>query len=697
LLAGLAVWQISHLRFELDLYDILDPSLKSSQNQWTMRQEFNDTNSVFVSLYSNETLTAEQVCKLKNFSSNYINESQEVERITSPWSLRHPVQEGDRLWYRPYLQDPCELEANKPISAAWQSLRQTPWSFFFNGNNENQISMDVAFKEQKDSNGKVKFDVIVIDHFAAALDQFIKTELPQLKYHIFGHVSLRWHIMHTLKKDFIWNIAILVFFAVFFYFFLGTWRAGFYYILCLLFADVMLLGCMSLLDFPIDLMSNCLILMMAVSGVSDFLFVSSAQREGEDWQKSFIEVVTPSFFTSFTTVMGFASLGFSTIPAISRFGYSAAMGAFFEWVATFLLLPALLTIFRVKKSWVREGKGLQMKAAWFLKLNRFAPGRILTAMMLVLGCIGAMGLSHLNIGDNILQNFAKGHPVRDAYEWLKTDKVWQGQVFLLFNPEISTSEMSRKLEQIRHLDGLAHVEDPQEIENFYTQSLEPSFQSLVAREISIGPMKHYRSLHHYTRVPLYTNSLDLAVLRKVMTNTESICQGECFLAGQTVVYLEYSDRISQSLVDSLSASIITVAFLLFALAYIQKSPHALALTISSIWAPFVMMGFLWWWQVPVTSVTSIFFALIVGWTGDNAIQYMFANEDILQGAEERASATLMQTLLFVGSSLFFTMHTFVPAKILGMLFVIGFSITYMGDLWLLKGLLSFRWRASKEK
>jgi hypothetical protein len=92
----------------------------------------------------------------------------------------------------------------------------------------------------------------------------------------------------------------------------------------------------------------------------------------------------------------------------------------------------------------------------------------------------------------------------------------------------------------------------------------------------------------------------------------------------------------------------------------------------------------------VSSVTSIFFALIVGWTGDNAIQFLFAGEDLVTGAAERASASLMQTLLFCGSSLFLVFHTFIPMKLLGAMFVLGFFITYMGDLWILKGLLNFQ-------
>jgi predicted RND superfamily exporter protein len=174
---------------------------------------------------------------------------------------------------------------------------------------------------------------------------------------------------------------------------------------------------------------------------------------------------------------------------------------------------------------------------------------------------------------------------------------------------------------------------------------------------------------------------------------EAVCGEKCWLAGQTLVYLEYSNRISRSLIDSLSASLLTVVLLLLLLAYIQGNSNYFSLILSSIWGPLVMLGCFSLLQIPVTAVTSIFFALIVGWTGDNAIQYMFASDDLIEGANERASASLMQTVLFCGSSLLFVFHTFIPMKILGVAFILGFLMTYIGDLWILKSLLQWKVKA----
>lgn len=293
------------------------------------------------------------------------------------------------------------------------------------------------------------------------------------------------------------------------------------------------------------------------------------------------------------------------------------------------------------------------------------------------------------------------HPVRQAYVWLKNDKNWQGQVYLLFTPGNSEMDVKKVLYQVSQMKNVAQIESPFEIESYLTEKLPPEVTSRVLIDASVGLMKRYRSASGYIRVPIYTNSFELRDLREVEKNIETICGSSCWLAGQTVVYLEYSDRISQSLIESLAGSILSVVLLLVFLAYLRGNRNYFSLVLSSIWSPFVMLGFFWLFKVPVTSVTSIFFALIVGWTGDNAIQYLFASDDLIEGAEERVSASLMQTLIFCGSSLLFIFHSFMPMKVLGASFVLGFFLTYVGDVWILKGLLnlenSIRWPFKKRK
>ncbi len=85
---------------------------------------------------------------------------------------------------------------------------------------------------------------------------------------------------------------------------------------------------------------------------------------------------------------------------------------------------------------------------------------------------------------------------------------------------------------------------------------------------------------------------------------------------------------------------------------------------------------------------------MVGLAGDNAIQYLMTPDENMEvGIESRARASIMVTLVMIMASGLFLVQILRPMKILGMLFILGFTINLIGDLFGLKGLLSTK-RAS---
>jgi hypothetical protein len=104
--------------------------------------------------------------------------------------------------------------------------------------------------------------------------------------------------------------------------------------------------------------------------------------------------------------------------------------------------------------------------------------------------------------------------------------------------------------------------------------------------------------------------------------------------------------------------------------------------------PLVTLTFISIFQIPVTLITSIFLAVMVGLAGDNAIQYLLAPGDLRTGIESRSRASIVVTVVMMIGSSMFILETLLPMKILGGLFVFGFFINLIGDFWGLKGLLS---------
>jgi len=115
---------------------------------------------------------------------------------------------------------------------------------------------------------------------------------------------------------------------------------------------------------------------------------------------------------------------------------------------------------------------------------------------------------------------------------------------------------------------------------------------------------------------------------------------------------------------------------------------AWAVLASSFWGVAVMLTALWATRLPLSFLTCGFASVLVGLTGDNVIQYLFARADgrLDAGVRARAGASIQVSVLMALASLVFLGSAFVPSRRLGLLLAAGFVVTLAGDLWLLKAL-----------
>jgi len=189
---------------------------------------------------------------------------------------------------------------------------------------------------------------------------------------------------------------------------------------------------------------------------------------------------------------------------------------------------------------------------------------------------------------------------------------------------------------------------------------------------------------------LYLTEQDLHSLRSLRDEVDKICHGHCRLAGQRIVYLEYGEKIAKTMIESFAVSIVLVISIIgFLLWRTGHFLHFGAVILSALMGPLITLTLIALFQIPVTLVTSIFLAVMVGQAGDNAIQFILVPEGNLQQAiTNRSRASLMIALVMMLGSSLFLLQTLWPMKILGVLFLIGFLINIIGDVFGLKGLLT---------
>lgn len=86
----------------------------------------------------------------------------------------------------------------------------------------------------------------------------------------------------------------------------------------------------------------------------------------------------------------------------------------------------------------------------------------------------------------------------------------------------------------------------------------------------------------------------------------------------------------------------------------------------------------------------IFASVLVGLTGDNAIQYLFASgrRPLTEGIHRRGAASILTNFFMAGTAMMYLASYFDPPKVFGVIMASGLIAALIGDLWLLSGLLS---------
>ncbi len=130
----------------------------------------------------------------------------------------------------------------------------------------------------------------------------------------------------------------------------------------------------------------------------------------------------PMFFTSLTTIAGFASLALTPIPPVQVFGLFVAIGVFLAWIWTVTFIPAFVMFIPEEKlagyghsggdTGEEEslmGRGLIGMGRWIVR----HPGPVLAATVLT-AAVAGWGISLIQINDNPIKWFRADHPIRVA-------------------------------------------------------------------------------------------------------------------------------------------------------------------------------------------------------------------------------------------------------------------------------------------
>jgi uncharacterized protein len=167
------------------------------------------------------------------------------------------------------------------------------------------------------------------------------------------------------------------------------------------------------------------------------------------------------------------------------------------------------------------------------------------------------------------------------------------------------------------------------------------------------------------------------------------CEGRCHLTGEMVAYGDFAAAVPRTLIESMGVSLIlvsaVVAYLALALGQFRLTPVIL---LTAFWGTFLTLDLVAVLGIPLDFLKCVVASVLVGLTGDNAIQYLFASrgKGFGAGIERRGGASVQTAFFMAGTALFYLGSRFSPPKTFGLILAFGLVASLVGDLWLLNAL-----------
>lgn len=415
-------YQSIHIRFDYDFENFFPQGDPETEFYQAYRDRFgSDNDIILIGIRKEEGIFDAPFLKKVDELADRIRSLEHVDRVRSPTDLTFMVQDPvmGGTFERPYLRIDEPEHYKKDSSRIY---RTDPLVGTFFSEDARSLCLIVHNEDQL---AKAPSDTLATE-VQGTLSSFGFEEA-----HIAGRVIGQKHYVEVMKSEFILFLSlsfllVLLFLSLTF----RTWWGVSIPLAVVLLSIIWILGLMSFLNEPINLLLTILPTILFVVGVSDVIHLLSKYQEElkkgsakyEALKDAFREIGTATFLTSLTTAAGFLTLLTARIAPIRDFGVYTAIGVFFAFLMAFTLLPALLLLLkrpRVENTTLGH-------PFWHHLLHRSLAG-ILAHPRWVLG-IGLLvlvssiwGISRMDIDKKMIEDLSEEDPVQKDFRFFEKE------------------------------------------------------------------------------------------------------------------------------------------------------------------------------------------------------------------------------------------------------------------------------------
>ncbi len=691
LLFTTSLFFIPNLQFHITTERLLEKNSITYERLEKTSNDFPIRNSLYL-LFEQETpFESKQICLINKWLRNEVHNNHEISVIRTPLLLRRVDRSIDKITYPLLINDPCE---NKPINIRneFAKLINTPWHKLFVDETNTKFGVEILFYDTIGGTPYGDFNPNILHGFKNNLTTFTKNNFTQTNVHFIGHMGQFFYGLQGVNQTQILNVLISIILIFISKIFFGTYRSGFLLVLTLTIMGIIIYGGMAATETPIDSLSVGLFLILTISVIEDFVFLTTwKMNHHEDTVTNiFKKFITPCFLTSLTTILGFGSLCFTDLTIIKRFGLWAAAGSFVEWMLVFFFLPAFIKQFSFFSYWTNNN------VKWFTRLSiKLLKKRLpknLIKIFLLISVLGFFSLWQLKIADSPFEIFPSDHPFRIGLHKLEQGMGWQASFDIIFEDKEQEAFNKNVLKNIAKHSVVSRIHSPYDIEDFYVNDLPQLSKKLVLTEYSLVPeYKRYVSSDKKLHAVVFVKANKVEIFDTLVKDIERWCNDgtRCYATGEIIAFSDIAMKIPRVLTESFLYSILLVsALLVFLLFQVKKwSAHNMvALIISCLWGPLLMILVFVILRIPLNFITCVFVSVLVGLTGDNAIQFIFAAKDtaMIHAVNEQGIGALSIAVITLVSSIVFLFSYFSSMKTLGLLVATGIVLMNIGDIWIFK-------------
>ena len=692
--------QLPKLRIETSLYDLIIQDLPESIEYAAFKERFGNEEIILVAVRSEESVfNGDTFARVRNISDS-LTELEGVDKIVSLPEIKKAMD----------LTDQWSLEDFRAVLAPVSLFRRNILSL-----DEKTTVMCLMLKD-------VKYKETLIRE----VDRIIHDAAGGLTVYQIGIPVIGEALEQTTLRDFkvLPGITLGIISLVLFFCFRNA-RGILLPLSTVLMSLVWTFGLMAWSETPVSMVTMIAPILMIALGTAYTLHIMSHYFSlarsrippEEAVLECMVQLSLPTFVTSITTIIGFASLLVSRIDSIQQFAAFSCFGIVSIVVCSFALIPAVLVKLPPPSALTLPSHEdyFQRFIKHVITLNRDHQKIILITVfaLTVLALIGAM---RIQVETDALGCFKKTSPVHERFEDISGHVAGSSPVNVILGSE--TNGFWQELENIKlvediqaHLNTLERVDksiswvDYIKLIRYANNSCETEYYSLpqFPFEVSMGVnylsmmlgqdlLKRFANddfteINILLRTHICSSKDFLETEERIQSYLETVLPRgtKVEVTGLSVAIAHSARALTLSQIEGLCTSLGLIFLVMALLLYSFKG--GLVAILPNLFPIALLFGIMGWFEIKLSLVTSLIATIAIGIAVDDAVHYLTVyNQEYKKDCDKILA--MERTMLTVGKPITYTsvcivagfsilmLSDFQPTAVFGLLMV----LTMLGDM-----------------